>query len=517
MKRCFLFLLYVLLVVGCSSDDAVFHNALHFYEDDAEIKTIAFGETTGCLDSVTAFELDYHLDSGASKRLTPEDGKVNIKRGKFKSPYLLIRADFSSCDDDEKEKRPSLYLFLDSTYEYAGSDRTLFYNINVVSSLYQDRTMQLVKEGYPYNAAMELAAGELKVVLGGAFENKYVEPIIHYDQMDAFREDFSDGSMEDSLLMTAIADFVLEEKVEWSDSAAQVFYTHYVEKYLGMATCEERGQRVRITNKLSTHWEDSLVCDSSKNLYPALFDSLDYKMGLCLNQDEEKSVDCTDKDSTCYVCRSHSWSNASKSDWLSFYYHPCDSLQEGDSLQRRDTIFVCRYSSWSMAEIDSLGYALGPCTADNLWEKKEYTNGTFYSCVDVTILYATFHLDPDYQWWQTKPSYELFKERECDENKDSFRVVEIVLGTDTTYYTCAFNLFSSRKEGFESIDKKRAYDMLVAGKMLEKEECNSEVALTKLVYDDEFPGKALVCDYSKARSMYLWREATDEEIEKLSK
>ena len=59
--------------------------------------------------------------------------------------------------------------------------------------------------------------------------------------------------------------------------------------------------------------------------------------------------------------------------------------------------------------------------------------------------------------------------------------------------------------------------MRVAEKILEKEECNSEVALTKLVYDDEFPEKAFVCAYSKARSMYLWREATYEEIEKLSK
>lgn len=518
MKKCFLLLLYVLLVVGCGDGGGVggtdFHNALYFYEDDAETKRISFGETTGCLDGVTAFELDSLLDSVASKRIAPEDGKVNIKRGTFKSPYLLVRADFSSCDEDEKEKRPSLYLLLDSTYEYGGSDRVLGFNINTVSSLYQNRAMQLVKEGYPYKAAMERAEGDLKSVLGGAFEDKYVQPMIDYDQMDAFREDFSDGSMDDSLLMTAIADYVLENRIEWSDSTSRAFYIRFAKKYLGMQSCEEWGQRLRVTNKLSTHFEDSLVCDSSKGLYPALFDSLDYKMGLCLNRDKEKVVDC-DQDSTCYVCRGYSWNDASKSDWLSFYYHPCDSLQEGDSLQRRDTIFVCRLESWRMEEIDSLGYTLGPCTADNLWEKKEYTDGKFYSCVDDNI--SVPHLDPDYEWVPTRPGYELHKERECDEEKDIFRVIEIVVGTDTTYYACDFRQSSSMRGGFRTIYRDEVYNMRVAGKILEKEECNSEVARQKLVYDDEFPDKAFICAYSNARSMYLWREATYEEIERLSK
>lgn len=486
MKKLYFFFLFALALVGCSSEDEVtFHNAELYYDNSDSKNYVLVDVYKGRPTKVEVLDLNSSLDTVSTTTVSVDSISVNLYDSTkmegiaftvedFTTPYKIVRV--TPVDEDgDKTDNPSMCLMVSNEFFH---DKKRYY-VTKVNSLRQKRIVQLVKDGYPLSAAQSVARAEMKTVFNIQSEDQYTKlsDLIDDDYVDAFSEDFRDGSIEDTLALVKIADNVLANYIAGS-SADEIrdFYEHVVEKFLGLDSCKDYGQKQVIDNVLSAYHKDSVLCDSTNLLYHRLYDEYDYAWGIC--SEERKGSFMCDADSACFECRWGRWLPAiSKDDWISHYYYACDSSTRGDLIYRGDSVFVCSYyNEWELQKVDSLGRAFGECTEDRLWEIQEFRDGKNYSCTD------------KYEWALTTAGYYLKSLRPCEYDVDDFRVEMYVAKTnsssDTTYYHCAAYGPDALNNGFLEASEDYAKMLMESTRLMEEEECTKDI-YGKKVYSDE--------------------------------
>lgn len=511
MKDLLLFVLLSLFIVGCSDYET--YNAYYTYENDLDSTVVGFESYAGHIEEIRAFGLDSLFDTTSEKNLPivlrkmwRGDKEVNsavIRVSEFSAPYVLVRADIALGDSTE-EKIYSLYQLVENTPKH-WKESTLI-SATPSSSIRQMRVMQLIKDGYPYVAAERKSHAELKVALGGYYGGTGLFDLIGSDRMDAFSKDFSDAVMDDSLLMVSIADATLEKGIiKWSDSSKKVFLRGYVEKYLGVESCKNSEQRIRVTNKLSAYYNDSLVCDLDIIVYPRLIDSLDNKFGVCVNHGDLKIMECEDRDSSCYTCGMDGWRVSTQYEILNHYVFLCDSSKVGERVHWVDSIFKCTSSGWYREFID-FGYTLGECNKDNADEVKQHSSGDYYTC------------DKKELKWRMSVPGDILKTLPACEKGDVLRVEEIVLGTDTTYFECEFDYYhypgsgGPEAGGFKEVKKSEAQITKEQVWLYENKECSNQ-NVSDYLYNVDL-GACFFCEYQYWRGDYGWSRASTRDADK---
>ena len=277
----------------------------------------------------------------------------------------------------------------------------------------------LVAEGYPFRAAKQVAMRTfvenfgLEYVKAPAelFDRKYTEMVPMYamflqggsdsafvENVEDFRSDLSDGTIDDSLMLVKFADYVVENwsrldsiLQKFNEDSTQLDWRHtesLVERIYGLNSCvQDSVSKIGYVNVEGSKYKgDSLVCDKkafSDETFYRIHYPLERLLGTCSLTPEKKEEFAAGEDSVVYVC-SHlsaqyrvlddssfgtkTWSEASYKDTRDFYLGPCDEdalRVEGTTIVYnteirkvfRDTVYVCRGWSW---------WSFGPSPVDTL-------------------------------------------------------------------------------------------------------------------------------------------------------
>ena len=280
--------------------------------------------------------------------------------------------------------------------------------VNLMTHLEVLLVESLVDEGYPFQAAKQIAMQKFAENLGLEYANvpaesysrELVEMVPMYalllrgssdsafvENVEDFRLDMADGAIDDSLMLVKFADYIVEN---WNqlDSILQKFnqdsirldwqYAEsLVERIYGLNTCEmdSTSKIAYVDVKGSKFKGDSLVCDQrgyTGEPFYRIHYPLERLFGTCADSIKSAVDYAVGKDSVLYVCRHdraeygmledstfgiETWLNASYKETRDFYLGPCDKealkvegtkgiYNEEIKKTYKDTIYVCRGWGW---------------------------------------------------------------------------------------------------------------------------------------------------------------------------
>ena len=344
----------------------------------------------------------------------------------------------------------------------------------------------LVAEGYPFRAAKQVAMRTfvenfgLEYVKAPAelFDRKYTEMVPMYamflqggsdsafvENVEDFRLDLSDGTIDDSLMLVKFADYVVENwsrldsiLQKFNEDSTQLDWRHtesIVERIYGLNSCvRDSVSKIGYVNVEGSKYKgDSLVCDKkafSDETFYRIHYPLERLLGTCSLTPEKKEEFAAGEDSVVYVC-SHlsaqyrvlddssfgtkTWSEASYKDTRDFYLGPCDEdalRVEGTTIVYnteirkvfRDTVYVCRGWSW---------WSFGPSPVDTLPDTTQAVEDTL---VEVDSLAMECMTLADTVKYHYDSSSEKFYH--CEVRNSTIKFYEIEEGDGRTHFCDEF-------------------------------------------------------------------------------
>ena len=288
MKAVLLLLASAFLVTGCNNDSTVIHEIFRS-EDRPEKQIINLSDPYGSGNqSIIVYELDSLFNKKDSQALTViTDTTFNYLNNPISYSYRTDLSEISLATEY------ALVQFINAKHLYNDSSSTSPYILEyfieknrsidetwsigqerkdmLCSHVTQKRVMQLIKEGYPYTPAQEIARAELQGIWDDTTCNSNILETMLYNfsegthEIDDFREDLSDGILNDTISLVEKIDRLLEFSYPPYDSSASRMLNNLLTIYLVKKQCDAIGKKVSITNKLSRHFKDSLVCDTMYN------------------------------------------------------------------------------------------------------------------------------------------------------------------------------------------------------------------------------------------------------------
>lgn len=190
-------------------------------------------------------------------------------------------------------------------------------HLNLFDHLMIPRVKQLIKEGYPFDAAKKKAEVDLLLMyLSGPIKDNYARTFAYglflYGETDSsfvenieqFRVDFAKGSWLDFRDHVKSADYItlnwlpLYHKVSNWDYTSLNFFKRIQETSYGLTHCSRSGEIFVINDSTSAFYKDSLVCEefyNSGNLRRILrpFTDLEKKIGVCVYDSSKVGRDTT--------------------------------------------------------------------------------------------------------------------------------------------------------------------------------------------------------------------------------
>lgn len=336
--------------------------------------------------------------------------------------------------------------------------------LNQFAYLIQPRIKTLMLEGYSMEAAAYIASNELSDVFFLGKEKFRYDTDCNYEcgadtpffnlifqgdfrnnllKTEAFRQDFADGTVNDTTYLIDCAESMLTREKQSSSTLK------FIDHHLGLDACDTTGKKVFVTNKASSYFGDSLYCTSRgiKHFY----DKYEQKLGPCI--DLNKLV-CDTSSAICHRCTQNSWEETSKSTAINSLAQVCDSSSMDSSIIFRDTIYQCTrryngiispsnaYYEWSSRGTDSLSFWFGNCTWSNSCELREH-GGKKYSCI--------------HSEWQvaTESSEFCSLDYSGTVNANLYKTTE----KDSIYYTCNYSECQLKEIAKEKADEYKIIEM----------------------------------------------------------
>lgn len=326
MKATLLLLISVFLLLGCNNDSTTVHDIFRS-EYNPEKQTVILSNGG---ESIVIYELDSLFNKKDSQALSViTDTTFNYLNNPISYSYHIDLSEVSLTtkyaliefvnvqhlyNDSSSSGTPYILEYLvekghtiDERWNVDNERKDM-----LCSHVTQKRVMQLIKEGYPYTPAQEIARAELQSIWDDTTCNSYILETMLYNfsegkhETEDFQEDLSDGILNDTAHLIKKIDRLLDFGKNPYDSSACRMYNNLLAKYLVKKQCDVFSKKVAVTNEQSSHFKDSLVCDSMySQQYFRLYSELDYALGPCVNL-PKKRYTCTD-DTTCYLCQFSRW------------------------------------------------------------------------------------------------------------------------------------------------------------------------------------------------------------------
>lgn len=302
----YIVLLFALVFWSCSDGDDTNFMDVSKFVDYSGSQILNIGTLNdGSSFSVVAYELDSLFDITSSEELPVEIGEtkhyhpsytsqyyyVDLTKANLQSKFVWVRLRISY--DAYKDSVSGLEYFVEQNLDMDSP------TLNLCSHVTQKRVEQLVKDGFPYIPAQKTARSELERIWGGdSCSDNNLKKIVFSNQfnmgeLNKFRNQFSDGTVDSAGIVEKV-DRMLDSNFFYGSQK------QLLKNFLGVKLCENVGSRTVVTNELSRHYQDSLLCDKDSDMYIRLFGELDYELGPCLISKKETYACANDSD--CYVC-----------------------------------------------------------------------------------------------------------------------------------------------------------------------------------------------------------------------
>lgn len=463
------------LILACSdeygSSGAKFSQNIKISNQQVTEGRIPYFKWSGLADSVVCYQLDDSLEiktetpcSNEWSSLTLLDSTTGFRYAKaivwlkssFNDSLPEVTHDFDIMVDMKNSSHPS---------------------INQFAYLIQPRIKALMLEEYSMEAAAYIASNELsdlffldkagvrydtdcdhKCGSDTAFFNLIYQGDFRKNllKVEAFRQDFADGTVSDTSYLVDCADNMLTQKMQSYNTLK------FIDRHLGLETCDSTGKKVFVTNKASTYFGDSLYCsdDNKKKFY----DEYEQKLGPCIYS-YTKQI-CDTSISRCYVCTRNGWEETSKSITINNLVKVCDSTNVDSSLTFGDSVYQCTrlsndyftsqsqvHYAWVSMGTDSLSFWFGNCNYNNHCKLKEH-GGKKYSCTPNDWQVAT----------ESNEKCSLDYAKTID--VDLYKTIE----EDSVYYAC--NYYTCEPE---EITQEKADEYKIIEKFAAEKPCTSEI------------------------------------------
>ena len=373
--------------------------------------------------------------------------------------YFSVITDISEVENPRIDlmtdiEAPMIWEFVSEGYSFSEAKKKAMQDVAKAFHFTEQDTLPAELYARPF----EEIAGLYAYLLRGLSESNFAK------NKSYLKEDLSDGTIDDTDKNIEFAEFIVnrwlsvDSLLDKLDSTAGVnkwkFFERMVEEAFGLPDCKNRlGKVDSIKNSRSSYYKDSLVCDAVLNKNDSLvyfrrfLTDLEKQFGPCVvgsdprleKVSERLSYKCTGNYASFGLSADgrrmefkNGWEVADDEFIRDYHLGACHSEILGQKSLFHDSIFVCEHVvsddtySWNYESQDTVGFYLGDCDTNTLWNLGMLPDSSEYVCTH------------DYWTMQWRPANDitmfLSQQPKCNRETDLLRSFSF---KDMLYYVCA--------------------------------------------------------------------------------